>query len=132
MNTVATSPRGDAAPRPLKRSNKPIFWSMFGAGGMLSALIGPMLMLLTLIAIPLGLLLPPETLSYARVLAFVHWWPGKLALFVVIWLFSFHALHRFYHTLHDFGLHIGAGGKAFFHGIAGVMTLVGGYLLLQI
>jgi fumarate reductase subunit D len=128
MNAATTT----AAPRPLKRSNKPIFWSLFGAGGMLSALFGPMLALLTLIAIPLGLLLPPETLSHARVLAFAQWWPGKLALFTVVWLFSFHALHRFYHTLHDFGLHIGPAGKALAHGIAGLMTLVCAWALLKI
>jgi fumarate reductase subunit D len=127
MNTSIAS---DA--RPLKRSNKPVFWAMFGAGGMLSALIGSMLMLLTLIAIPLGILFSPETLSYARVLAFAQWWPGKLAVFVVIWLFSFHALHRFYHGVHDFGVHVGPGGKALCHGIAGVMTLIGAYALLKI
>ena len=31
----------------MKRSNKPIFWSLFGAGGLLAALIGPMLVFLT-------------------------------------------------------------------------------------
>jgi fumarate reductase subunit D len=127
MNTAATT-----SPRPLTRSSKPIFWSLFGAGGLLSALFGPMLVLLTAIAIPLGLLLPQGTLSYARVLAFVHWWPGKLAVFVTVWLFSFHALHRFYHTLHDFGLHISAGGKALAHGVAGVMTLVCAWVLLSL
>jgi fumarate reductase subunit D len=50
----------------LKRSNAPIFWALFGAGGMLSALLGPMLVFITGIAVPLGLLLlPPDTMSYA-------------------------------------------------------------------
>ncbi|HSV19430.1 MAG TPA: fumarate reductase subunit D, partial [Casimicrobiaceae bacterium] len=44
----------------MKRSNKPIFWSLFGAGGMLAALIGPMLVFMTGLAIPGGFLLPPE------------------------------------------------------------------------
>ena len=55
----------------MKRSNKPIFWSLFGAGGMLSALVGPMLVFVTGIAVPLGFLLPCETMSYDRMLAFV-------------------------------------------------------------
>ncbi|MDO5624823.1 MAG: fumarate reductase subunit FrdD [Pseudomonadota bacterium] len=128
MNTPAPAVK----PRPFTRSNKPIFWSMFGAGGMLSALIGPMLVFLTLIAIPLGLLLPPETLSHARVLAFVQWWPGKLAVFAVVALFLFHAFHRLYHTLHDFGLHISPAAKALCHGLAGLFSLVCLWLLWQV
>ncbi|MEI6722867.1 MAG: fumarate reductase subunit D, partial [Betaproteobacteria bacterium] len=31
----------------MKRSNAPIFWSLFGAGGMLSALTGPALVFIT-------------------------------------------------------------------------------------
>ena len=54
----------------MKRSNKPIFWSLFGAGGMLSALIGPMLIFITGISVPLGLLLPRDTMNYDRMLAF--------------------------------------------------------------
>jgi fumarate reductase subunit D len=41
-------------PTTLKRSNAPIFWALFGAGGMLSALLGPMLVFITGIAVPLG------------------------------------------------------------------------------
>ncbi len=102
----------------MKRSNKPIFWSLFGAGGMLSALIGPMLIFVTGIAVPLGFLLPRETMSYDRMRLFVDSGFGKLAVAVVISLFLFHGLHRMYHCLHDVGIHVNATVKAIFHGLA--------------
>ena len=43
---------------PLKRTHEPIVWSLFGAGGVLSAMFGPMLILVTTILVPLGILLP--------------------------------------------------------------------------
>ena len=128
MNAAPTS----SAEAALKRSNKPIFWSMFGAGGMLSALTGPMLVFVTLIAVPTGLLLSPHSLAYARVLAFAGSWFGKLALLVIIWLYLFHAFHRFYHTLHDLGVHVGSGLKAVCHGAAGLLTLYALTLLLRL
>jgi fumarate reductase subunit D len=98
----------------LKRSNKPVFWSLFGAGGMLSALAGPALVYLTGIAVPLGW----ADGSFERVSALAHNGFGKLALFLVISLFLFHGCHRLYHCLHDFGVHVGSGIKAAFHGFA--------------
>lgn len=115
----------------MKRSNKPIFWSLFGAGGMLSALAGPMLVFVTGIAIPLGLL-PRETMRYENVLALARNGFGKLAILAVISLFLFHGMHRLYHTLHDFGVPIGPGMKAIHHGLAALGTLVAAYLLLAI
>lgn len=116
----------------IKRSNKPIFWSLFGAGGMLSALIGPMLIFITGIAIPLGFLLPTETMNYDRMLAFAQNGFAKLAVLAVISLFLFHGLHRMYHCLHDVGIHVGAGLKAVFHGLAIAGTLVAAYLVAVI
>lgn len=115
----------------MKRSNKPIFWSLFGAGGILSALIGPMLVFLTVVAVPLGLV-PKQAMDYQRMLAFAHSGIGKLALLVVISLFLFHGMHRLYHTLHDFGVHIGPGAKALCHGLAALGTLVAAYLLFMV
>lgn len=120
------------APRPLTRSNKPIFWSLFGAGGMISALTGPALVLATLILVPLGLLLPTGTLSYARVLAFVQCWPVRLALLGLVCVYLFHAFHRFYHTLHDFGVHVGPGMKAACHGAAALLTVLCAVLLARL
>jgi fumarate reductase subunit D len=113
----------------MKRSNKPIFWSLFGAGGMLAALIGPMLVFITTLAIPTGFLLPPETLSYERALALARHPLGKLALLAVISLFLFHGMHRLYHSLHDLGVKVGPGRKALFHGAAIVGTVVAAVVL---
>ena len=115
----------------MKRSNKPVFWALFGAGGMLSALIGPMLVFLTGIAVPLGLL-SKETLRYERVLALAQNGFGKLALLAVISLFLFHGCHRMYHCLHDFGIHVGPGLKAAFHGFAAAGTVAAATLLVAI
>ena len=113
----------------MKRSNKPIFWSLFGAGGMLSALIGPALIFITGIAAPTGFILSREAMSYERVLRLAQSGFGKLALFLVISLFLFHGCHRMYHCLHDFGIHVGAGLKAAFHGFAFLGSLAAALLL---
>lgn len=116
----------------IKRSHKPVFWSLFGGGGMLSALVGPMLIFITGIAAPLGFLLPEDALRYERMLAFAQHPAGKLAVLAVISLFMFHGCHRMYHCLHDFGIHVGAGLKAAFHGLAIIVTLLAAYLLLAL
>ena len=116
----------------MRRSNRPVFWSLFGAGGMVSALVGPMLIFITGIAVPLGLLLPRETMSYERMLAFAQNGFGKLAILAVVGLFLFHGLHRIYHCLHEVGLPLGHGWMAVFHGLAAVGTVVTAYLLVVI
>jgi fumarate reductase subunit D len=115
----------------MKRSNKPIFWALFGAGGMLSALIGPMLLFITGIAVPLGWM-SKETMRYERVLALAQNGLGKLAIVAVISLFLFHGCHRMYHCLHDFGIHVGPALKAAFHGFAAAGTLAALYLVVLI
>ena len=110
----------------MRRSNKPIFWSLFGAGGMLSALAGPMLIFITGIAAPLGFV----NLSYERVAPLAQNGFGKLAILAVISLFLFHGCHRMYHCLHDFGIHVGPGLKALFHGFAFAGTLATVYVLI--
>jgi fumarate reductase subunit D len=114
----------------MKRSNEPIFWSLFGAGGMLSALVAPILIFITGIIAPIGLWMPPKTLDYLRVLGFAQHWVGKLLVLAVISLFLFHAVHRIYHGLHDLGVHAGTGAMVAVYGSAFAGTLIAAYLLL--
>ncbi|MDO5288246.1 MAG: fumarate reductase subunit FrdD [Pseudomonadota bacterium] len=123
---------GAPAEPPWRRSIEPVFWALFGAGGTLAALFGPALALITLVLVPLGLLLAPETLSYARVLAFAQWWPGKLVLLATVSLFAFHSVHRIHHTLHDLGLPASERANWLWHGLAALLTLVCAALLWRL
>ena len=116
----------------MKRSNAPIFWSLFGAGGMLSALIGPALVFITGIAVPLGFLLPRDLMSYPRTLAFAQNWAGKGFMFVVIALFLWHGAHRIFHSLHDVGIHTGAVAKLVCYGGALALTLIAAASLISL
>ena len=88
----------------MAKSNEPIFWSLFSAGGMVAALFLPILMVITGFLIPNGLA-PLDTLSYERVHSAIS---GsnivKLVLFTVIVLPFIHWAHRFKFTLVDIGL----------------------------
>jgi len=116
----------------MKRSNAPVFWLLFGAGGMLSALLGTMLVFITGIAVPLGWPLPSNLMTYPRVLAFAQNWAGKGFLFVVIALFAWHAAHRIFHSLHDVGIHTGAFARLICYGSALAVTLMAVWSLLAI
>jgi fumarate reductase subunit D len=115
----------------MKRSNEPVIWLLFGAGGMLSALVGPVLVLITGLLVPLGVL-PKDTLSYQRVMAFLQNPLGKLALLAVISLFLFHGVHRFVTTLNDYGVRGGHTTMAVFVGIAALLTVLTAGLLIGI
>ena len=114
----------------MTRSNAPVFWLLFGAGGMLSALLGSALVFITGIAVPLGWALPTDLLAYPRMLGLAQHWAGKAFLFVVIALFAWHAVHRIFHSLHDLGLRTGALAKALCYGGALLITLVAAAALI--
>ena len=88
----------------MAKSNEPIPWSLFSAGGMLSAILLPILIVITGILVPFGFA-PLESLGFDRVHAAVS---GnllvKLILFGFISLSFFHWAHRFRFALVDMGL----------------------------
>lgn len=115
-----------------RRSHEPVFWLLFGAGGVVSSLMFPVLIFVTGIGVPLGIL-PAEILSYDRAFEFAGHWPAKLVLVGVIALPLWHAAHRIYHGLHDLGVRE---GRIFFkwlcYGLAGLGSSIAVLALIRI
>ena len=114
-----------------KRSNEPIAWSLFGAGGMVLAFMAPALIIITGVLLPLAAADQAHTVYLTALTLATH--PlGKLLLLVIIALPLFHTGHRMYHGLHD--LHI-YGPKwlllGLFYGGATVLSLVAAFLLFS-
>ncbi|HSN41938.1 MAG TPA: fumarate reductase subunit FrdD [Burkholderiales bacterium] len=85
----------------MAKSNKPIIWGLFAAGGTVTAFVMPVLVVLTLLA---ALGHAPELLAYDKLHGFAAHWSGKAVLFGIIFLSLWHAAHRLRITLHDFGV----------------------------
>jgi fumarate reductase subunit D len=113
----------------MAKSNKPIFWSMFAAGGTLAAFLAPVLIVLFLL-VSLGH--APGLLSYERLHAFAGHWFGKLFLVAVIALFLWHAAHRLRVTLYDFGLRQDSIVAVVAYLVAAVGTLLSVLYLIRI
>ncbi|MBQ9274595.1 MAG: fumarate reductase subunit D [Succinivibrio sp.] len=87
------------------RSDEPIYWLMFGGGGMIAAIVLPAILVIMIVA---GLISPSINdglLSYEQVSGLLSNWLLSLILFGVVFMLSFYALHRMYHSTHDFGIH---------------------------
>jgi fumarate reductase subunit D len=112
----------------MARSNKPVLWLPFAAGGLVAALIIPVLILITGVLMPLGIL----HLSYEKMAAFAHNPLGKLILFGAVALPAWHAAHRLRMTAHDLGLGRGAMVKVVCYGFAGVLIVTAAGALLAI
>jgi fumarate reductase subunit D len=114
-----------------KRSHEPIFWGLFGAGGMLTAFISPAMILITGILVPLGFL-GHGILSYEKIHTFATSWYGAIVLFILIALPLWHTLHRIYHGLHDLGMHKGRDiQQVLCYGFAFAVSVFVGSILLQ-
>ncbi len=114
----------------MARSNEPFFWALFSAGGVVTAFLLPIHVLLFGILWPLGVI-PEATLSYEHLRGIVTHPLGKLYLFVLISLAFFHAAHRLRFTLADLGLKPVARGLAVVcYGGASIGTLLAAGLLI--
>ncbi len=114
-----------------KRSIEPLLWLLFSAGGMLAALLIPVLLLLFGLAFPLGRLSPP---GHERLLALLQHPLTRVTLFFLCFLSLFHWAHRFRYTLYD-GLqikHLNEMVSLFCYGGAIAGSAAAAYLLWQV
>lgn len=82
----------------MTRSNEPIWWSLFSAGGVVAAFLMPVTIVITAIAVPAGWISAEQFFELAG-----H--PlSRLYLFAVISLPLFHWAHRFRYVVADLGL----------------------------
>jgi fumarate reductase subunit D len=107
----------------MARSNKPIVWSLFAAGGTFAAFVTPVMILVTGVAVAFGLL-PAEALTYERVLPLVQSPIGRGIVFLVVFLPAWHAAHRLRITAHDFGIRADTPVMVVCYGLAALATLV--------
>ncbi len=113
----------------MARSNKPIVWGLFAAGGTLAAFMLPVLVLILLLA---GLGHTPAGLDYENLRAFAAGWFGKLILFAVVALCLWHAAHRLRDALHGLGLRADKVVALVAYGVAAAGSVLSIYYLLQI
>jgi fumarate reductase subunit D len=122
----------DSDPTP-RRSHEPIAWSLFGAGGMLLALVGPGLVLATLVLMP-GLDAGGGAGDvYVSLHSGVQHPAAAVAAFVVLSLTFFHTFHRLCHGLADLHVpisHVLAGWLCY--GAASGLSLLAGLWLYRI
>lgn len=84
----------------MKRTLKPMWWSLFAAGGMVSALFYPAQMLITTLLEPGGI----DPMPYAEAKAIFSHGLFKAYLLVFVSFPLFHAAHRMMAAFMDFGL----------------------------
>ena len=112
----------------MAKSNKPMLWLPFAGGGLVAALIIPVLILITGILVPLGVL----HLRYETIAAFAHNPIGKLIMLGAVALPAWHAAHRLRMTAHDLGLGSGFAVKAACYGTAWLLIIAAAGALIAI
>ena len=87
------------------RSDEPMYWLLFGAGGMVASMVLPAIMVVLIAAGYTSDDLNSGFLNLNQVHNIFSNWLLRLIVFGVVFLLSFYALHRMHHSSHDFGIH---------------------------
>lgn len=82
----------------MRPSNEPFFWAIFSAGGVIIALLMPILIIVT------GFLVPAEEIEPAHLQDIFDNPLVRLIVFGMAFFTFFHAAHRIRHTVKDLGL----------------------------
>ena len=115
----------------IKRHPEPLLWMLFSAGGMISGMLMPVLLLMFGIAFPLGWV---TTTTYEQMAGLMSNPIARLVMLALCALSLFHWAHRFRHTLYD-GLqikHLNEVIAVVSYGAAVVGSALAAYLLWQL
>lgn len=113
----------------MAKINKAFFWSLFAAGGTLTAFLFPVLVLIVLLAAHGS---PPEIMGFDQMHGLLSNWLGKIVVFGTVALALWHAAHRLRTALHGLGLRADGAVAAIGYGVALLGTVLTAYYLLQI
>ncbi|TVQ91721.1 MAG: fumarate reductase subunit D [Deltaproteobacteria bacterium] len=91
---------------------EPVWWGLFGAGGVLAAMVLPGLLVLLLLS---GWL---PALDVARLPEIEGLWFLRLGVHLLVSALLFHSAHRIYHGMHDLLLPTGWVARALTYGLA--------------
>ncbi len=82
----------------MRPSKEPLFWAVFSAGGVIIALLMPVLIVVT------GFVVPAEEIEFSHLEDVFDNVLVRLIVLGVAFFTFFHAAHRIRHTLKDLGL----------------------------
>lgn len=82
----------------MRKSNEPLFWAFFSAGGMATAMLAPALIVITGLLLPMGIV---KVADAAKLLAMPL---TRLVILGVFVLALLHWANRFRHTIYDMQL----------------------------
>ena len=91
----------------MSKTHEPFWWGLFAAGGMIAAMLAPVLILITAFIAPLGG--AQGSISHADAQALLATPLVRMGLTGVVSLSLFHCAHRIRHTLVDVGIASGEG-----------------------
>lgn len=113
------------------RSDEPVWWGLFGAGGTWFAMITPITILIMGILVPFGII-SSENMSYEKASEFATSVIGALFIVGTLSLPMWHAMHRVHHGMHDLKIHVGIFGKVLCYAIALAITILAIVLVISI
>jgi len=110
-------------------AKKALAWSLFAAGGTLTAFLFPALITLFFF-VSTGHV--PRGLFYDSAHGFAASWLGKIVLFGILFLSVWHAAHRLRVVFHDFGIRADGPIAVILYLLASAASVLAAALLLMI
>lgn len=106
-----------------KPADEPLYWLMFGAGGMVASMVLPAILVIFIVAGLTGPDMNSGVLNFNQMSGVLGNWFLSVVLFGVVFMLCMYSLHRMYHSSHDFGFH----SKIFwfaFYGAAAALSFI--------